>query len=54
VKGSGIRILVVDDDNETRELLSRSLGDLGATVVGASSAAEARAEVAPGNGRMRS
>jgi CheY-like chemotaxis protein len=43
---TGIRILVVDDDNETRELLSGSLGDLGATVVRASSAAEARAEIA--------
>jgi signal transduction histidine kinase/CheY-like chemotaxis protein len=42
---AGIRILVVDDDNETTELLSRSLGDLGATVVHASSAAEARSEI---------
>jgi signal transduction histidine kinase len=42
---AGLRILVVDDDVETRELLSRSLGELGATVVGAASAAEARLEV---------
>ena len=42
----GIKILVVDDDSETRELLSRSLGELGATVVGAASAAEARTEIA--------
>jgi signal transduction histidine kinase/CheY-like chemotaxis protein len=43
---AGLRILVVDDDVETQELLSRTLGDLGATVVRASSAAEARLEVA--------
>jgi CheY-like chemotaxis protein len=42
---AGLRILVVDDDTETRELLSRSLSDLGATVVRASSAAEARVEI---------
>lgn len=42
---AGIRILVIDDDIETGELLSRSLGELGATVVRASSAAEARAEI---------
>jgi signal transduction histidine kinase len=42
---AGVRILVVDDDGDTRELLSRSLGELGATVVAASSAAQARTEI---------
>ena len=41
----GLRILVVDDDNEIQDLLSRSLGELGAIVVPASSAAEARVEI---------
>ena len=41
----GIRVLLVDDDRDTVELLARALGELGATVVGASSAAEARAEI---------
>jgi len=43
---AGIKILVVDDDSDTRDLLFRSLGELGATVVRASSAAEARGEIA--------
>jgi len=43
---SGVRILVVDDDEATRELLLRALAEMGATVVTASSAAEARAEIA--------
>src|SRR5258706_3287515 len=43
---TGLRILVVDDDNDTRALLARCLGELGAEVVGASSAAEARLEIA--------
>jgi CheY-like chemotaxis protein len=38
----GVDVLVVDDDPDTRDLLCRSLGELGATVAGASSAAEAR------------
>jgi signal transduction histidine kinase/CheY-like chemotaxis protein len=42
---AGIRVLVVDDDRDTRDLLARSLGELGATVVGASSAADARVEL---------
>ena len=41
-----LRVLVVDDDLDTRTLLVRALGELGATVVAAASAAEARAEVA--------
>jgi len=42
---AGVRVLVVDDDRDTRDLLARSLNELGATVVAASSAAEARAEI---------
>ena len=42
---AGVRVLVVDDDRDTRDLLARSLGELGATVVSASSAAEARREI---------
>jgi len=42
---SGVRVLVVDDDRDTRDLLARSLGELGATVVSACSAAEARHEL---------
>jgi len=39
---AGVDVLVVDDDADTRDLLCRSLGELGAIVAGASSAAEAR------------
>jgi signal transduction histidine kinase len=42
---AGLRILVVDDDAETRDSLARTLGDLGATVLCSSSAAEARVEM---------
>jgi signal transduction histidine kinase/ActR/RegA family two-component response regulator len=42
---AGVRVLVIDDDADTRELLCRSLGELGANVVTASSAAEARLEI---------
>jgi CheY-like chemotaxis protein len=42
---AGTRILVVDDDEATRDLLSRALGEMGATVVSAASATEARAEI---------
>jgi signal transduction histidine kinase/CheY-like chemotaxis protein len=38
----GVRLLIVEDDDDTRELLVRSLGELGAVVTGAGSAAEAR------------
>jgi CheY-like chemotaxis protein len=38
----GVRLLVVEDDSDTREVLMRALGELGAVVVGAGSAAEAR------------
>ncbi|PYQ15618.1 MAG: response regulator [Acidobacteria bacterium] len=37
----GLRILVVDDDDDTRELVARVLEDRGARVVSAASAAEA-------------
>jgi signal transduction histidine kinase/CheY-like chemotaxis protein len=42
---AGVRLLVVEDDADTRELLVRSLSELGATVLGASSAEEARREI---------
>jgi hypothetical protein len=42
---AGLRILVVEDDADSREFVARSLGELGATVVGASSAAEARLQL---------
>jgi signal transduction histidine kinase/ActR/RegA family two-component response regulator len=42
---TGLRILVVDDDPDARELVARALGDLGGQVVTTSSAAEARAEL---------
>jgi CheY-like chemotaxis protein/two-component sensor histidine kinase len=38
----GVRLLIIEDDADTCELLVRSLGELGAIVVGASSAADAR------------
>jgi CheY-like chemotaxis protein len=41
----GIRLLVVEDDADTCELLVRSLGELGAIVMGASSAADARRHI---------
>lgn len=41
----GLKLLVVEDDADTRELLVRSLGELGAAVVGVSSAAEARRHI---------
>jgi CheY-like chemotaxis protein len=37
----GLRILIVDDDDDTRELVARVLSGCGAQVVSASSAAEA-------------
>jgi len=42
---AGVRVLVVDDDRDTRDLLTRSLAEMGAIVVSASSAAEARREL---------
>jgi CheY-like chemotaxis protein len=43
---TGLRIMIVDDDLDTRNLLAHSLRDLGAQVVAASSAAEARGSIA--------
>ena len=37
----GVKVLVVDDDDDSRELIASVLADLGASVVGASSADEA-------------
>jgi signal transduction histidine kinase len=42
---AGLKILVIEDDADSREFVARSLGELGATVVGASSAAEARLQL---------
>jgi signal transduction histidine kinase/CheY-like chemotaxis protein len=42
---AGLRILIVDDDGDTRGLLARALSDLGADVVSAPSTAEARVEI---------
>ncbi len=42
---AGLRVLIVDDDGDTRGLLARALGDLGADVVTAGSSAEARLEI---------
>jgi signal transduction histidine kinase/CheY-like chemotaxis protein len=42
---AGVRILIVEDDLDTRDLLTRVLGELGAEVVAASSAAEARTRI---------
>jgi PAS domain S-box-containing protein len=38
---AGVKVLVVDDDEDTRELVGRVLADCGAEVIGAGSAAEA-------------
>src|SRR4029079_200843 len=42
----GVRVLVVDDDEATREAMRRNLEDFGATVVTAASADEARGAIA--------
>ena len=42
---AGLRVLVVEDDADSRELVARCLAELGATVVGAASAAEARSKI---------
>jgi CheY-like chemotaxis protein len=42
---SGLKVLVVEDDADSRELVIRSLGELGAIVVGVPSAAEARKQI---------
>ncbi len=42
---AGLRVLVVEDDADSRELVGRCLAELGATVVGAASAAEARSKI---------
>jgi CheY-like chemotaxis protein len=39
---AGLKLLVVEDDADNRELVVRCLGEFGAMVVGAASAAEAR------------
>ena len=40
-----MKVLVVEDDDDSRELVVRCLGELGAAVVGAASAAEARLQM---------
>lgn len=42
---AGVSLLVVDDDADTRDLLVRSLRELGADVTGASSADDARLQI---------
>jgi signal transduction histidine kinase len=42
---AGVKVLVVEDDADSRELVVRCLGELGAAVVGAASAAEARQQM---------
>jgi signal transduction histidine kinase len=42
---AGLRILIVEDDGDTRDLLARVLAELGAHVVATSSAAEARSQI---------
>jgi signal transduction histidine kinase len=42
---AGMKVLIVEDDADSRELVVRCLGELGATVVGVSSAAEARLQI---------
>ena len=42
---AGLKVLVVEDDSDSRELVVRCLGELGASVVGAASAAEARQQL---------
>jgi CheY-like chemotaxis protein len=49
---SGLRILAVDDETDSREYLERLLAEQGAEIVSVSSAAEAIDELSPDTGRF--